>query len=299
MWVQYNLALSVCLIALSQTSQRVKMFYNCISGSLDGGRPVPDDVRPLGIYLTFDVREITEPPSVVEPTSASTSSARAFSVLMANANRNLKRLPNKLSETDNLRKPKNKFREFLALNNVGWSADCVSKYGPSFINTVSDCMWYIDEHHESLSRQVCGVPVGLRHLQNYNKPELHGHKRKGWVVLCKETLRQYVISLNSALAHAYMQSESWRCIRSILEKLSTQLSKYETYLEKKNEQAAEHHTRTSLSTDDDNMEVMEAKRSLNCCNVISITVVFFTQVVHHLSMVTTPPPPLQHFVLRW
>ena len=125
-------------------------------------------------------------------------------------------------------------------------------------------MWYIDGHHETLSRQGCGVPVELRHLQNYNKPELHGHKHKGCVVLCKETLPQHVMSLNSALAHAYMQSECWRCIRSVLEKLSTQLSKYETYLEKKNEQAAEHHTHTSLSTDDDKMEVMEVKRSLNC-----------------------------------
>ena len=142
----------------------MKTFYTGISGSLDGGRPVPDeyssvaatvrvgmrasgtyvdvqpdllltDARPLGIYLTFDVQKITEPPSIVEPTSASTSSACTFSVLMANANRNLKRLPNELSETDNLRKLKNKFREFLALNNVGWSADCVSKYDTSFINT--------------------------------------------------------------------------------------------------------------------------------------------------------------------
>ena len=106
----------------------------------------------------------------------------------------------------------------------------VSKYGPSLINTVGDCMWYIDGDHETLGRQGCGVPVELNHLQNYNKPELHGHKRKCGISSCTETLHRHVLTLNGTLAHAYMQSKSWKRIRTVLEKLGTQLSKYHSYL---------------------------------------------------------------------
>ena len=171
---------------------------------------------------------------------------------------------------------KNKFREFLSVNGVGWSRDSVEKYGPSLIDTISNCMWYIDGHHETLSRQGCGVPAELQHLQNYNKPEQHGHKRKSETSLSSQTLRTHALAISSALAHAYMQKESWTVIRLVLEKLSCQLSKYTAYLDKELEQTTNAQARTSVSSDDDHMLVMDAKRSLN--SSITARLHFFTMV---------------------
>ena len=50
---------------------------------------------------------------------------------MNNAKNEEKYLPEPWNETDNKKKLKNKFREFLETNNVGWSKAGVQKYGIS------------------------------------------------------------------------------------------------------------------------------------------------------------------------
>ena len=154
------------------------------------------DINPLGIYVIFEVNRPSEQNNVNENHSPASD---AFSILMKNVKKN-DFLPDLLNETDNLKKLKKKFREFLVINKVGWSQDGASKYGLLLINSVGDCLWYLDGHHETLKRQGCGIPIELIHLQDYNKPEKHSYKRKHGITLSKETIHHHVLSLSSALS---------------------------------------------------------------------------------------------------
>lgn len=122
-------------------------------GSSDNGRPVPDEycsvtvsvsveksesrnfievqpnlllkeIRPLGIYLKYNVENVNDLTNNTEPSSLS---GCVFHLLMSNAKKNSKVLPDKLSEMDNLRKLKNKLRDFLATYEVVWNIDSAEK----------------------------------------------------------------------------------------------------------------------------------------------------------------------------
>ena len=118
------------------------------------------DIKPLGIYIIFDVnRCVQEEPIDVDKDQTE----NVFTLMMRHAKNKQNRvhLPDVLPETDSLGRNlklhvlKNKFREFLVKNNVGWSEDALKKYGSPLINVVSDALWYIDGHHETLKRQGC------------------------------------------------------------------------------------------------------------------------------------------------
>ena len=119
------------------------------------------DVRPLGVYMIFDVQKPCELDSKSEQ---STPASDAFSLLMNNARKKGSCLPEVLNETDNFKKMENKFRELLSMNKIGWSKNGDLKYGISLINTVSECLCYLDGHHETLKAQSCQLPVELSHL---------------------------------------------------------------------------------------------------------------------------------------
>ena len=113
------------------------------------------------------------------------------------------------------------------------------------------------------SPRSCQLPVELSHLQNYNCPEKHGHKRKVGIPISRDTLLVHILALGNATSNSYMKSESWKSIRIVLENLTSQLSKYTDYLAKKNDQVKTTHSRTSVSTEDETMEVREAKFTMN------------------------------------
>ena len=73
----------------------------------------------------------------------------------------------------------------------------------------------------------------------------------------------HILALGNATSNSYMKSKSWKSIRIVLENLTSQLSKYTDYLAKKNDQVKTTHYRTSVSTEDDTMEVHEAKFTIN------------------------------------
>ena len=98
------------------------------------------DVRPLGIFIIFEVQKSCT--SNIDQENYNPSSD-AFSLLTSNSKNVEKYLPEPWNETDSKKKLKKKFREFLPTNNTGWSKAGVLKYGKAFINTVSNCLWYL------------------------------------------------------------------------------------------------------------------------------------------------------------
>ena len=110
---------------------------------------------------------------------------------------------------------------FSANNNVGWSREGAAKCDTALINTGSDYLWYIGGRHETLKHQSCGKPVEFSHLQNCNRPEMHGHKRKAESPLCQNTMDEHVLALSNATSNTYMKLESWKSIRNVLDKLTS------------------------------------------------------------------------------
>ena len=46
-----------------------------------------------------------------------------------------------------------------------------------FVRELKDIMWYLDDHHDSLKRAWCKLPVHAERFQNYNRPQDHGHSK--------------------------------------------------------------------------------------------------------------------------
>ena len=220
------------------------------------------DIKPLGIYIIFDVNKCVQAHPVEPPAE------NAFSLLMSHAKSRSSKihLPDVLPEIDSkgrtlkLNALKNKFREFLVKNSVGWSEDALKKYGSSLINVVSDTLWYIDGHHETLKRQGCSIPVEFSHFQNFNTPESHGHKRKASGNLSSTNLHVYILQLSNVVACAYMRSLQWESVRVVIEKLLSALSKYHSMLEKKAQTSGMSKLRM-VTTEDDEMEILGPKFS--------------------------------------
>ena len=148
-------------------------------------------VQNLGNFIEFNIStQVTE-----QPQSAA-SNAFAFMMKAASSTR---LLPDPFNETNKKLKLKNSVREFQSVNEVGWSPDSVSTFGIPFINAVGDCLWYVDGHHGTLNSQSCGVPEELAHIQGYNCPEQHGHKRKSATGLSREELQAHVNTLYNLL----------------------------------------------------------------------------------------------------
>ena len=77
----------------------------------------------------------------------------AFSVLMKNARTKSRSLPPQFSEQRHPQnsKLKNDILQWLESKGLGWSPDAVQSLGCTFVNTIADTMWYIDQNHATLA----------------------------------------------------------------------------------------------------------------------------------------------------
>ena len=73
----------------------------------------------------------------------STSKQCAFQ-MMRDVSSDRSVLPEPENPTDSKKKLKNELRKFLENNELGWSKDGCAVPGPMFINTLSECFWYIE-----------------------------------------------------------------------------------------------------------------------------------------------------------
>ena len=124
---------------------------------------IVDAIKTLGPYIEFVVDKIKSLDS-----SGTNAPSCAFALMMV-VEKDRSKLPEMLKATDKKKEVKNKIHDLLSTNHVGWSRDMVGTLGPQFINTLGECMWYIDGHHHTLNERACGVPVELSHLAGYNQ----------------------------------------------------------------------------------------------------------------------------------
>ena len=81
--------------------------------------------------------------------------------------------------TENNRKDQlyNALLDFLVKHDLSWREDQLHD-GHIFIKALCDLLWYIDDHHNTFSRQGCAIPKVFKEFQNFNCPETHRHRKR-------------------------------------------------------------------------------------------------------------------------
>ena len=130
--------------------------------------------------------------------------------------------------------------KWLERKNVGWSSDRVT-LGTKFVSAVTDILWYIDGHHDTLQYRACSVPVEFREFQGYNKPEVAKHRRRSLENMCSGMLNNYSLQLNEYLMQPWFSSAIWKPVKGCVTQLAESLHKYSIYLNEKNATVNENH----------------------------------------------------------
>lgn len=131
--------------------------------------------------------------------------------------------------------------DWLEKNDLGWQSGCLEA-GATFVNGLTDCLWYLDGQHSTLEGRACHIPAEFRHFQGYNQPEKSGHRRRSADSLSAGVLDHHCTMLNSFLLQAWMQSGRWKAIRSAVCSLADSLAKYCSYLADKSREVQQNHS---------------------------------------------------------
>ena len=151
---------------------------------------IDEVVQSLGIYVEFLVNPISD--CVHEnATQLANDDSDVFAMLMQ-ASKNRDFLPQQQEVRNNKVRLRNDIIEYLINNRVGWSNDDVGSLGSQFVDSLTECLWYLDGGHNNLASRSLPVPVELSNFQGYNKPETHKDKRKA-----EKTLEQDFVSEHS------------------------------------------------------------------------------------------------------
>lgn len=132
--------------------------------------------------------------------------------------------------------------KWLEKKKVGWSYDSVSKFGVTFVDTLTDCLWYIDSRHNTFESRACQIPVMFKEFQGYNKPELTKHRRREAENMCAGVLHNYSLLLNKHLMQPWFSSTVWKPLRGHVVQLADSMNKYAVYLNQKNATVQENHS---------------------------------------------------------
>ena len=124
---------------------------------------------------------------------------------------------------------------------LGWSHCSVCSDGESFVNLVTDCLWYLDGHHQALKDRCMEVPSEFYRFQGYNKPEASKHRCRDIGNLEANTLDAYSSSLNKLLLQPWFDLKGWRTMRTAVTLLAECMAKYAAYLKSKCESVQKHH----------------------------------------------------------
>lgn len=92
---------------------------------------------------------------------------------------------------------------------LGWSHWSVSSDGESFVNLLTECLWY------HVSWQIPSLHAfDFQHLQGYHKPEASKHRHKDIGNLNAHILDAYTSSLNKLLLQPWFDMKGWNFMRS-------------------------------------------------------------------------------------
>ena len=161
-------------------------------------------------------------------------SRNAFSVMMA-SQRSLsqKPLPDAIVERNKKDALYNAFLEFLRSRNLSWSSDECCTVGAKLIHTISDVLWHIDDHHQTISRRSTPIPAIFSEFQGYNDPVRSKHRKRQSQNMSSTKLSDLASILTTSLQANFWDREGWNVLKSDVSALACALAGYAQYLNSK------------------------------------------------------------------
>ena len=132
---------------------------------------------------------------------------------------------------------------FLKSKNLLFPASTAHSTGKAFIKNLTDCLWYIDGHHETLKKQSCPVPEVFHQFFGFNTPELSKHRKRQIENLNFSVLKALTMSLFEHLLASFWNNSPWKEFQIQVENLAINLSRYTEYLSSQNKVMKEIHLR--------------------------------------------------------
>lgn len=106
--------------------------------------------------------------------------------------------------------------------------------GKEFVDVLTEAIWYLDGHEDTLKSRVCHVPAELLQFFGHNQPQKSKHRKKDISNLTSDVLDTHSCNLNRFLLYPWMNSAVWKTIKPTISELTSSLSKYAKYLKAKN-----------------------------------------------------------------
>ena len=135
----------------------------------------------------------------------------------------------------------NKVISFLAEKDCKWCIREVSSAGKSLVSALTDALWIIDGHHQTLSSQGHRVPITFGQFVGYNKPEVSKNRKRHVGNLSGSILRSLSSHLFHCLEGGYWHRRGWVQMKDDVEGLAQCIAKYADYLEVSNKRVKLNH----------------------------------------------------------
>jgi hypothetical protein len=189
---------------------------------------ISDVLKHLGPFLNFVVA--VDVPPQAEPTSIGLQRS-AFDVMMAST-KECNYLPPQFTQGYHHAKflLKNKIRDWLEGNSLGWSAACAKTLGLTFVNTLAEAMWYIDRNHDTLKKRGYPVPIVLQQFNGIRQLEKAKKRKIDETFLHQDQMKAHGQSLYNLALVPYLKQDSWSSIRAAVLSLADSMMKYGGYL---------------------------------------------------------------------
>ena len=194
---------------------------------------VIDVEKSLGSFVMFVV------PSD-RPVLHAAGVTNAFSVLMKNARTKSRSLPPQFSEQRHPQKSKlkNDILQWLESKGLGWSPDAVQSLGCTFVNTIADAMWYIDQNHATLASRGNHVPDIFHRFSGYRRPGQQKKRKIDHTFLQQDELKARASALYNLALASYLKQDSWKDVCVAVLSLADSLMKYAKYLSSQNKRVS-------------------------------------------------------------
>ena len=152
-----------------------------------------------------------------------------------NAERELhkKSMPDPVAEPrTNKQKLWNDVIKFLEENNCKWKSAEVQSSGCSLVQALTDALWIIDGQRHVFGRQGYPIPAIFDTFVNYNRPELHKHRKRERGNMSSSVLKSLSAHLFTCLQGVYWSRDCWVSLKPNVEQLTRSLDTYSNYLQR-------------------------------------------------------------------
>ena len=213
---------------------------------VDGRLNVVEVTSKFGSYVKFSVKCEDEP----QPTSSSVVLRNAFEIMRKSQQElSNRRLPQRLSERTKKDKLFNDLLNLLETKKWEWAPDGVES-GRVFLTTLTNVLWYLDGHHDTLSRRGLQVPELFSPYQGYNVPQASKHRKRSAANLSCEKLACHSASLYETLLSSWINTARWAVMKEAVKGLATSIDSHISYLHDQSKRMKIHHSTPSESFGD-------------------------------------------------